>query len=299
MDIEKMRYFRVVAKEEHMTRAAQKINITQPSLSSIIANMETELGVRLFERVGRQIVLNKYGEVFYKGVDDILDSYDRVLSQLESLKKENDSDVKIAVTGLNFPRKIIAAFAEEYPQIRIIMRLIRADEIESTLKHSDAEIVLSSIGSESDKIRSVQLFEERLCALLPADDPITEKDEISIRELKNRNFALTPPNTAFRVLMDSIFEKAGYEPALAIEGYTEQILEMIAERAAVSVVTESDARIRFCNDKIKRVYLKEDYCRRGVYMLTKANADLTDNGLSFFEFANYERSQYIPDNMED
>lgn len=295
MDLEKMRYFRVVAKEEHITRAAQKINITQPSLSSIIANMEAELGVKLFERVGRQIVLNKYGKVFYKGVDDILDSYDRVLSQLESLKKENESDVKVAVTGLNFPRKIIAAFAEEYPQIRIIMRLIRADEIESTLKHSDAEIVLSSIKSESDKIQSVQLFEERLCALVPAADPLAAKTEISIQELKAKSFALTPPNTAFRVLLDSIFKAAGYEPTLAIEGYTEQILEMILERAAVSIVTESDARLRFENDKIKSIYLKEDYCRRGVYMLTQANTSLTENGLSFYEFANYERSQYIPD----
>ena len=295
MDIEKMRYFRIVAQEEHMTRAAQKINITQPSLSSIISNMESELGVKLFERVGRQIVLNKYGKVFYEGIDAMLDSYDSIMEKLAAMKDENTSDVKVAVTGLNFPRRIISAFVEEYPMLRIIMRLIRADEIKSTLKHSDAGLVLSTINVEADNIQSVKLFEEDMYLIVSHDHALASRDGISIEELKKERFALTPTNTAFRVIMDDLFKKAGYKPRICLEGYTEQIVQMVISKMAVSVVSKSDHGNLPYIDKLKFIRLTDDYCKRAIYLLTKAGVPLLENEQSFYDFAYYEKELYVPE----
>lgn len=294
MDIEKMRYFRIVAQEEHMTRAAKKINITQPSLSSIIANMEAELGVKLFERVGRQIVLNKYGKVFYKGADVILNAYDSILSRLDSMKDENANDINIAVTGLNFPKRIIAAFAEEYPHLRIMMSLIRADEIESTLNHSDSGIVLSSIPGEADNIDSVKLYEEKMYLVVATDDELADRESISIKELRNHKFAVTPQNTAYRVRLNKIFKEAGIDPIISIEGYTEQIVQMVMERHAVSIFTESDAQMTIYSDKLKAIPLTDEFCQRAVYMLTRNDVPLSDNEQSFYDFAYYEKGMYAP-----
>src|SRR5260370_36108688 len=66
MDLLQLRYFRIVARLEHMTQAAQELYISQSSLSKTIAHLERELGVSLFNRQGRQIQLNQYGKAFLR-----------------------------------------------------------------------------------------------------------------------------------------------------------------------------------------------------------------------------------------
>ena len=81
MDLLQLHYFRTVARLQHMTMAAEVLNVAQPALSKTIARLERELGVPLFDRQGRRIRLNRYGEAF-------LDKVDRALNLLEQAKQE-------------------------------------------------------------------------------------------------------------------------------------------------------------------------------------------------------------------
>lgn len=64
MEIQQLEYFKVVAEMQHMTHAAERLNISQPALSKSISNIEQEIGVPLFDRQGRSISLNRYGKLF-------------------------------------------------------------------------------------------------------------------------------------------------------------------------------------------------------------------------------------------
>ncbi len=66
MEIQQLEYFKTVAEMQHMTQAAEKLNISQPALSKSISNIEQEIGVPLFDRQGRSINLNRYGKLFGK-----------------------------------------------------------------------------------------------------------------------------------------------------------------------------------------------------------------------------------------
>ena len=90
MELSQLAYFRAVARTEHFTRAAEELHITQPSLSKAIANLEGELGVPLFRRSGRNIVLTKYGEI-------LLSHTNRIMSELKHAQKELE-DAKEART---------------------------------------------------------------------------------------------------------------------------------------------------------------------------------------------------------
>ena len=72
MNLNQLQYFKILAQEEHYTRAAQMLSITQPSLSHAIAQLEEELGTRLFEKKGRNIVLTRYGKLFLPYVEESL-----------------------------------------------------------------------------------------------------------------------------------------------------------------------------------------------------------------------------------
>ena len=81
MEIQQLQYFKTVAQLQHMTRAAEKLSISQPALSKSISNIEKELGIPLFDRQGRSIFLNRYGQLFLESVEVILTEYEKVMKK--------------------------------------------------------------------------------------------------------------------------------------------------------------------------------------------------------------------------
>ena len=92
MEIEQLQYFKTVATMQHMTRAAEVLSISQPALSKSIANIEQVLGVPLFDREGRSIYLNRFGQLFLQSVNIILDEYERIIEEFEDIIKPGSGE---------------------------------------------------------------------------------------------------------------------------------------------------------------------------------------------------------------
>lgn len=94
MNLNHLHYFRVLAKTEHYTQAANQLDITQPSLSHAIAALEKDLGCYLFEKQGRNIKLTKYGRIFYEYIDKGLQEVDLGERRLRELtSQETDGSI--------------------------------------------------------------------------------------------------------------------------------------------------------------------------------------------------------------
>ena len=83
MNLNHLRYFVTLAKFQHDTKTADMLSITQPSLSHAMASLENELGVALFEKSGRNVVLTKYGKIFLEDVTDVLNRLDNSVNGLQ------------------------------------------------------------------------------------------------------------------------------------------------------------------------------------------------------------------------
>ena len=90
MELMQLRYFQVVALNQHITRSAEQLNVSQPAISVVISRLESELGVPLFDRSGRSIVLNAYGEVFLSRVNRILLDIDNAKKEINEMKGEQE-----------------------------------------------------------------------------------------------------------------------------------------------------------------------------------------------------------------
>jgi LysR family transcriptional activator of glutamate synthase operon len=104
MDLVLLHYFQIVAQENHLTRASQKLNIAQPALSTAIARLERDLGVQLFNRIGRQIILNEYGQLLLDHVDVILNNWDVVQNKIEQRQRETGDISSLLLREWFFPR---------------------------------------------------------------------------------------------------------------------------------------------------------------------------------------------------
>ena len=101
MNIEQLRYFQLTASFQHMSKAADMLNISQPALGSNIRRLEIELGVPLFDRVGRNIVLNSYGEEFLKSANSIIDIWSEATIKLKSMRDDNSNTVTFRMPSLS------------------------------------------------------------------------------------------------------------------------------------------------------------------------------------------------------
>lgn len=122
MNLRQLHYFRVLAKDEHITQAAAKLNITQPSLSHAISELEKELGTYLFEKQGRNIRLTKYGRFYLDYVNRALDELEKGEKNLRELINPSSGRVDLSfiyTLGPHFVPKMIEAFSsqEEYKNI--------------------------------------------------------------------------------------------------------------------------------------------------------------------------------------
>ena len=97
MDIQKLKYFHTVAELEHVTRAAEILHISQPSLTQAIRLLESELGVPLFQRQGRKIALTEFGRYLKQRLDLLLPEFDNLAIEIEELKQTVTNTVKLNI----------------------------------------------------------------------------------------------------------------------------------------------------------------------------------------------------------
>ena len=114
MEIYPLLYFQTIAETGNLTRAAEKLMISPPALSNSLKRLEQDLGVELFDRVGRSLVLNRYGEAYLPYVRQILTLTRQSSELMTQMKEEQQKHLSIADTTYVFASHLISAFLEQH-----------------------------------------------------------------------------------------------------------------------------------------------------------------------------------------
>ncbi len=175
MDLLQLKYFRELAYCQHMIEVSEKLHISQPSLSITIAKLEEELGVRLFDRIGRKIVLNEYGKNFLKHVDNIFNELNFAIKEINELKEENSKHITLATTGASFLSEFIVEFLENNPDINIKQFITHYDEAEKLLKKGEIDFAITHPTLKSENIKTIVLFEDDIVVALPKKHHLSAK----------------------------------------------------------------------------------------------------------------------------
>lgn len=211
----------MLAKIQHMTKAAEKLSISQPALSRSIARLEDELGVPLFERQGRSIHLNRYGELFEHRVERILNEYQLGLKELQQLVDPNHGEISLGflhTLGTNIVPDLIRLFRTKHPDIHFSLK---QNYTHLQLKHllsGDLDLCLMAKMDVPKPIHWTELWRDELFAIVPSDHPLSKRSSITIHELANESFILMKPGYALRLQADYLFEQAKFQPRITFEG---------------------------------------------------------------------------------
>lgn len=225
-----IRYFITVARELNITKAAEKLYISQQALSNHVSSLEKEMGVKLFER-GSALKLTYAGTVFYKYALEMEDCYRRLCREIGDVRSEVQGEIAIGIShtrGRFILPKVLPAFIEKYPRVRVRVLEGNTEELTAALLNGEIDIAIGQPKQGMTDIVYEQLLEEEV--LLAVADRLLARygldsgevryileQEGRLAVLKDIPFLLNKKGNATRIAADRLFRQEGILPNILIE----------------------------------------------------------------------------------
>ena len=194
MEIRVLKYFLTVAREQNITRAAEVLHITQPTLSRQLAALEEDLGTKLFTRTGRIIRLTEEGILLKRRALEILDLEEKTVEELRNHEELIEGSVTIgcgefgAVESLS---KICETYREKYPKVQIRLYTATADVVQDLMKQGLVDIGLLMEPVDTSEFEYIRLPEaDSWVVTMRPDDPMAQKDAITKNDLLDKQLIL-------------------------------------------------------------------------------------------------------------
>ncbi|UJL46210.1 LysR family transcriptional regulator [Virgibacillus sp. NKC19-16] len=243
MELKQIKYFIEVAKQEHVTRAADTLHVAQSAVSRQIFNLEAELGVDLFIREGRNVRLTSIGKVFLDRMENAIHVIDDVSQIIEEY-----TDPEMGTIHIGFPSSVasyilptaISAFRERYPNVKFKLNQESYYELKQAVIKGEINMaLLGPVPVKEKKLEGTILFSENMAALLPASHPLAGSDSLHLNELRDDSFVLFPENFVLRNITIDACRQLGFEPNVSFEGKDiDAIKGLVSAGLGVSLIPE-------------------------------------------------------------
>lgn len=221
MELLQLRYFQTVARFEHMTRASEELGIAQPALSHTIARLEKELGVPLFDRVGRHIHLNHFGRAYLQRVERIFEELVQGERELNDLAEGRQGEIELGMSvATHLLPDLLSAFLKDHPTIHFQLsqhEVKTVANIALQLTKGTCDLYISSPLLQQPGVTSVTLLTEDIVLAVPSMHPFAERSHVHLQEVANEAFVSLKPGHSLRELTDSFCQQMGFRPKILFE----------------------------------------------------------------------------------
>ena len=214
-----LQYFQALAAEQHLTRTAQKLYISQTTLSTMIAKLEKELGVRLFDRSGGSLRLNECGQKYLQYVNAALLMLSDGENTVRAMGGQGDpSTLSLAISGTNAWGGTVISFLKEHPQYSISQQSEAMPALLDNLLSGRLDLALVGLDDlEDDRLEHLVLREGRIYACLPQGHRLEGRKELSLADLREEPIVLTLNGLPYTKFCLNMFRRAGIDPHIATE----------------------------------------------------------------------------------
>jgi LysR family transcriptional activator of glutamate synthase operon len=241
MEMKQVKYFLTVAELGSFSAAADNLYISQSSLSKQIMAMEKELGVALFDRSKRSILLTEAGATFQKHARRLNDEYEDLLDNLKQYKRAPTlSIVAIPVIAQYGITSYIAQFQSAYPKIHLMLEEREAAVILPALNNYQFDLAfIRDNYLDVEKYQLLEVDRDKFMVTLSLRHRLASKTTISLSELANENFIMFDKGTVVHELAVDACRKAGFDPRIFYASLrVESILGLVASQSGVALIME-------------------------------------------------------------
>ncbi len=246
MDLDRLKGFVETAREKSFTRAAGKLFLTQPAVSLQVKALEDELGEKLFERRGKQILLTEAGRLLLSRAETILEMTEQVRQDLAALGELRTGRLCIGTSDTNCAYVLppaVKAFRQAYPGVEIRLTDRMSPEVVRLVFEGAVDFGLATLPVTEPRVRTRPFFLREDVAICGASHPLACKDAVDLHSLSTCAMLMLERGSTSRGLMDRMFAEAGLMPQVTMElGSIEVIKRFVEIGLGIAIVPEVAVR---------------------------------------------------------
>ena len=244
MELRHLRYFTALAETLSFTRAAERVHVTQSTLSHQIRQLEDEVGQALFDRIGKKVVTTEAGELFLGFAGRALKEVDVGVAMLKPGAGGLTGQVRIGAThtfNIGLIPECVAQFLARHPTVQVRVEELPADQIGTKLHAGELDIGIAYRPNGPTDLWFEPLYNEEMVLVVSDTHPLAGRKRIRMVELHQQRLVLMPDYFATRTLLEECFKASGAEPLVVAEMSTIAPMLGLALRTQVGAIVAINA----------------------------------------------------------
>jgi len=217
--LRQLRVFESVARHLSYTRAAEELHLSQPAVSMQIRQLEDNVGLPLFERVGKKVYITEAGKEMYhysRGVEQQLSEAETVLENLKGLR-QGRLVLAVASTANYFVPRLFAEFNKKYEAVSLSLDVTNREGLLAHLEANDADMIIMGLPPGEMDLEAEAFLDNPLVVIAPPDHPLVGKRHIPMESLQNEPFIMREQGSGTRISMERVFEDEGIQLKTGME----------------------------------------------------------------------------------
>lgn len=271
------KFFCCVAEEKNISKASEKLFVSQPAVSFSIKELEKEVGQKLFVRKSKGVELTLFGKILYDNVKGAIDKFDEIETLSQKFGKIEQGIVRIGASSSNMNQVLLnflSQFARLYPSIQISMERGTKEQLIAQLYNNALDIIFVDNGDYVCKFNQIKKFD--VTYQLIGDKKYKQKfpsENLDINNFPIEELMLPSKNNNSRITIDSFFAKRGIKllPKYELDNYI-LLYEFVKQGFGMAFVNKEYYKNAINSGEVEIIYPKFSICARQIVCLTNKNS---------------------------
>jgi DNA-binding transcriptional LysR family regulator len=245
--LRKLQYVLAVAREAHFRKAAESVNVSQPTLSRQVREVEDEIGLELFQRDSHPVALTMAGQAFIAIVEEMMlkidTDFQRAKDAARHALRRTSTSITIGHSAFVSPslrREIRSALNRKFAYLQVQFRTVFASELASSISSRMVEVGLTFTPFENSGLEQVPVRTERLCVVVSQESELIGMPAVTLADLKSYPLIVACSERAHPILYERLIEEcraAGFRPTIAEEiTSAQEAFDLVDEKVGVAIL---------------------------------------------------------------
>lgn len=233
MEIRQLKAFLAIAEAKTFTAGARRVNVTQAAISMQIKQLEDEVGLQLFTRTPRRVIMTEAGEYLLERARKILREHDNALAEIAELAGAEHGRLRIGSASAEFATQqlphILQSIRAKYPNADIAVTAGTSQKLVDKIMHGEIDIAFVSLPVENSSITTELLFSDEIVAIAHPSHPLANEKYISAAALAGEKLILGELGGNTRRMIDDFFNAANVRPNIVMELSRQEAINQMVE----------------------------------------------------------------------
>ena len=240
MNLLHLEYFQEVATNEHVQKAGEKLHVSPSAVSAGIRALERELGVELFDRVGRNMRRNEAGRNFLPYVREAFTALQGGVDAIHTVQGRNQKRISFSVQDGALWTHLLQNFRAAHPDIHIHQLSRDPDRQGKLMDQANLDFIMTDLDLDNRNLEHCDLFRDSIIVAVPKSHPLARRDQktLSIFDFQDEVFLFRPKSDVFQQVVDQILREIGFQPREVMEMEYMLRYRMFEKGAGIMITTQ-------------------------------------------------------------